>query len=287
MTPNSPALAWNREDFEQRLFFPGGKYTRVNSILTALLGFLLTALFYGVMYLLLRNPSGNRFATLFLEQGPIPYFIVFFTAWSIAILFVKSRKLKYQKKALTYRVVPKDSDFILSARNADTVVDLMYDTADDPKKFLLFNRIEVAVSNLKNLGQVRDVGDILINQADQDEAILETSYGLLKGFIWAIPVLGFIGTVLGLSSAIGGFGAVLESASDIEQIKSELVSVTSGLSMAFVTTLQALVAALCLQLVMTFLKTSEEQFLEESSEYCTKHIVNRLRTMPFKEQRDN
>lgn len=284
MSTNSPTLTWHREDFEQRLFFPGGKHTRVNSVLSALIGFLLTAVFFGILYLISSNGSGGKFSKLFLEQGPVPYFIVFFTAWSVAILFVKSRKLKYQKKALAYRVVPKDSDFILSARNADTVVDMMYNIADDPKKFLLFNRIEVALSNLKNLGQVRDVGDILINQADQDEATLETSYGLLKGFIWAIPVLGFIGTVLGLSSAIGGFGAVLESASDIEQIKSELMSVTSGLSMAFVTTLQALVAALCLQLVMTFLKTGEEHFLEESSEYCTKHIVNRLRTMPFKTQ---
>ena len=127
------------------------------------------------------------------------------------------------------------------------------------------------------------MGDILINQGNQDEAALDTSYSLLSGFIWAIPVLGFIGTVLGLSSAIGGFGEVLESAKDIEQIKTELKSVTAGLSMAFVTTLQALAAALVLQLLTTFLKKGEEEFLEETSQYCTNHIVNRLRIMPFEQ----
>jgi len=230
MENQKPALAWSREDFEQRLLFKGAKHTRVNSLLSALIGVLLTGAFYGVLFLVSSTSWAGTFTDLFLNQGPIPYFIVFFTAWSAAILFVKSSKLKYQKRALGYRVVPKEADFILSSGNAETVMDKMYVIADEPKQFLLFNRIEVALSNLKNLGQVRDVGDILINQADQDEAAVETSYSLLRGFIWAIPVLGFIGTVLGLSSAIGGFGAVLESASDIDQIKSELKSVTSGLS---------------------------------------------------------
>lgn len=39
---------------------------------------------------------------------------------------------------------------------------------------------------------------------------METSYALVQGFVWAIPVLGFIGTVVGLSQAIGGFTAVLQ-----------------------------------------------------------------------------
>ena len=35
---------------------------------------------------------------------------------------------------------------------------------------------------------------------------------VLRGFIWAIPVLGFIGTVIGLTQAMGRFGAALKSA---------------------------------------------------------------------------
>ena len=34
---------------------------------------------------------------------------------------------------------------------------------------------------------------------------MDTSYLMLSGFVWAIPVLGFIGTVLGLSDAICDF----------------------------------------------------------------------------------
>ena len=38
---------------------------------------------------------------------------------------------------------------------------------------------------------------------------------MIKGLNWAIPVLGFIGTVLGLSIAIAKFGDVLANSGDV------------------------------------------------------------------------
>jgi hypothetical protein len=113
------------------------------------------------------------------------------------------------------------------------------------------------------------------------DSLLKASIGQAGRCDWAIPVLGFIGTVMGLSTAIGGFAAVLQSAEDLSQIKSSLQGVTGGLATAFETTLQALVAALIIQLILTFLKKSEEEFLDECSEYCVRNVVNRLRIMPF------
>jgi biopolymer transport protein ExbB/TolQ len=197
------------------------------------------------------------------------------------ILLMKWRKLAYQRRALEYAVTPNDADFVLSAANVDHVIDRIYDIADDPKNFALYNRIVVALANLKNLGRVGDVDEILRSQAEGDDAAVETSYGIVSGFVWAIPVLGFIGTVQGLSDAIGGFGAVLDTAKDVKQITDNLRGVTAGLTKAFVTTLVALVAALAIQLLLTFLKKSEQEFLDDCSAYCTNQIVNRLRIMPF------
>ena len=153
----------------------------------------------------------------------------------------------------------------------------VYATVDDPRHFILFNRIVVALSNLRNLGRVTDVDTILRSQAEQDESAVETSYSLVQGFVWAIPVLGFIGTVLGLSEAIGQFSGVLGAGSDVEQISGALKGVTAGLATAFETTLQALVAALVLQLMITSLRKAEEEFLDEAMDYCLRFVVGRLR----------
>jgi len=47
--------------------------------------------------------------------------------------------------------------------------------------------------------------------------------------------------------------------------------------------LEALVAAVSIQLLLTFLRKSEEEFLDNCDEYCHRHIVNRLRMTPYEQ----
>lgn len=274
---DAPLLSWSRSDIEQRLGFHGARHTRVNNVVSFLAAILATTAFYaGLLYM-----GDSYLAVMFRERGPTPYFIVFLSMWSLAILFFKWRKLSLQRAALSISVLPPAHDFVLSPTTVDEVTRRLYQVTDDPKHFVLFNRIQIALSNLKNLGRVSDVDEILRSQAETDEGAMDTSYSLLRGFIWAIPVLGFIGTVLGLSDAIGAFGGVLGSSSDMEAVTASLRQVTGGLATAFETTLEALVAALTIQLMATFLRKSEEEFLDDAREYCNRNVVSRLRMTPF------
>jgi biopolymer transport protein ExbB/TolQ len=277
-------LPWARKDIEQRLGFCGARFTDVNTKLTAIAGAILTVAFYAILYFL-GDSSLGEFTRMFTERGPTPYAICFFSFWSLAILVIKWRKIVFQRKVLNYSIVPDEADFVLSAGTTDVVVNNIYSIVDEPKHFVLFNRIMVALSNLRNLGRVTDVEEILRSQAENDEAAMESSYTLVSGFVWAIPVLGFIGTVLGLSSAIGGFAPALENSHELSMLKDSLRDVTGGLATAFETTLEALVAALIIQLLITFLRKSEEDFLDSCSSYCLRNVVNRLRIMIYEEDK--
>jgi hypothetical protein len=216
-------------------------------------------------------------AAIFTERGPTQHAVMFLFFWSLAILGIKWLKLRFQWRSLDVRVISNEPGFVLSTTTVNRVLDHVHDCVDDPRHFVLFNRIVVALANLRNLGHVGDVDDILRSQAAQDESAMETSYALVQGFVWAIPVLGFIGTVLGLSGAIGQFSGVLGDAGDIGQITSALKGVTGGLATAFDTTLVALVAALIVQLLMTVLKKGEEEFLDAAMEFGIRNVVGRLR----------
>jgi len=163
---------------------------------------------------------------------------------------------------------------------------MIHANASDPERFLVYNRILTAISNLKNLGRVSDVDEILNSLGARDESAHETSFGLINGFLWAIPVLGFIGTVLGLSQSISNFSSLLESQSEISGIVDSLKDVTSGLSTAFETTLLALVIALVIQLWMTVQKTAEERFLDSCNDYCMRQIVSRIKILPYEQSRE-
>ncbi len=275
-------LSWFRRDPEQRLGFRGGRFTKVNPALPLLLAVVLSAAFYAAILAL----GQGALVDMFLRRGPTQYATVFFTAWALGILWFKWRKLRFQRQALEYLVVPDTPNFVLAPTTVDEVIQRIYQTADEPRQFTLFNRITVALANLRNLGRVTDVDDILRSQAEQDEAIVENSYALVEGFVWAIPVLGFIGTVLGLSQAISEFTTVLSAGRDVGAIAEGLRGVTAGLATAFETTLVALVAALAIQLLMVTLRRSESEFLEACAEYCTRHIVGRLRLLPFEPDKE-
>jgi len=268
-------LNWARQDVEQRLFFAGGRFTRVNGLLTGLIGILLAVAFYAV---LMTTPlSRTSFGQIFLDRGPTQHAVVVLFFWSLAILVFKRSKLRLQRRALDMRVLPDEPGFVISPATVDQVLNRIREIADDPRHFMVLNRVEMALSNLRNLGRVGDVEEILRAQASQDESQMETSYALIQGFVWAIPVLGFIGTVLGLSQAIGSFTAVLGTGEDVSAITGALGNVTAGLATAFDTTLVALVAALIIQLLMVMTKKSEEEFLDEAMEYGIRNIVGRLR----------
>ena len=272
---NNVALNWRKRDVEQRLFFPGGRYTRVNNLLSGLIGLLLTAVFYGIVGG--TELSRTFFGQVFLDRGQTQYLVVFLTSWSLAILALKYLKLRLQRKSLDLPLIPDELGFTVSTTSAEQVLRTIQEQVDDPRHFMLTNRVVMALSNLRNLGRVGDVDEILRSQAAQDESAMETSYAMVQGFVWAIPVLGFIGTVLGLSTAIGGFSSVLKSAEDVTQISDSLQGVTAGLATAFDTTLIALIAALIIQLLMVVVKKAEEEFLDEALEYGIQKIVGRLR----------
>ncbi|MFN9247641.1 MAG: MotA/TolQ/ExbB proton channel family protein [Planctomycetota bacterium] len=274
-------LAWHQQDVEQRFGFQGGRFTRVNSVFSCLLAVVLTLAIYGVMIFLVRDTMVGK---MFLDRGFTPYVMTFLFSWSLVIILLKWLKLRFQKRALKAKIAPTDNNFVLSVATVDQVFGEMRRQVDDPRKFVLFNRVQVALSNLRNLGRVTDVDEMLRTQGELDESSMDTSYSLIRGFIWAIPVLGFIGTVMGLSEAVGGFGSVLAETADPQALAQSLRLVTAGLSTAFETTLLALLFALGLQLVVTFLQKNGEEFLDDCAEYCQRELVSKLRIMPFENE---
>jgi len=269
-----PKLSFDRSDLERRLGFPAGPFTAPGPLLALLAAAILTVGFYGLLALL--PPSD--YVDMFTRRGPVQYVILFFSFWAGMILIVKYGKLRFQSRALGIELLPaEDPGFVLTPASAQQVLENLYGTVDDPRRFLLTKRIHDALANLKNIGRVGDVAEILRTQAENDEGAVDSSYTLVRGLIWAIPILGFIGTVQGLSRALGSFWGVVAHADDVGQMRSALQGVTGGLSTAFETTLVGLVAALAIHLLMILVRRREEQFLDACKDYCQKYVVGRLR----------
>ena len=280
--PNATlALSWSEEEIENRFgFFRAGRFTSVNKTLTFLIAAVLTAGFFALVTFLLNSvPAARPYTIVFVRPGNVyttgPAMLFFF--WAMTTLFIKARKIEFQKRALGLAAVPQQPDFLLNEATARTVLERLHSLVDHPRHFILLNRIERALSNLHNIGGLADVSTIMTTQAENDENQIASSYTLLNGLVWAIPVLGFIGTVQGLSQAIGRFGQTLQNTTEVALMKQSLQGVTGGLATAFETTLVALIAALIIQLYINYLQQKETDFLDACNDYCHSHVIAKLR----------
>jgi biopolymer transport protein ExbB/TolQ len=102
------------------------------------------------------------------------------------------------------------------------------------------------------------------HQSDLEGDSAASGYRTVRLFIWAMPILGFIGTVLGISLAVGSFSEFLTtdvSIDEIDRVTAELGNVASGLSFAFDTTLLGLLAGLVASVASSGVQSKEERFL--------------------------
>ena len=110
-----------------------------------------------------------------------------------------------------------------------------------------------------------------IEEVRQD---LESRYGMLKYFAWAVPSIGFIGTVIGIGNALGSAHNVIGQGGSFET-KGAVQAITGQLGVAFDTTLVALVLSILLVFGIHVM-TRIEEGVTASSLDNSKQIISKL-----------
>ena len=242
-------------DCEERFGFASAGMTAAGKFSSLIPGIILTALFYGVLSLLKTAFPANDMIKMFFPYGEanrtfIPLITVFAAMWCLSVLWIKKRKLSVQKKLVQALAGCADDD----AREA-----FIAESVETPAAFAA---VELFLQ--KRRWEKRDLpaaetDTLLTSVAAEYEKASDTSFIFVSTLIWAVPVLGFIGTVLGLAKAVSKFG-LLASAESHVSFESVLPQLTGGLATAFETTLIALILALILQILASCRRQAEEQF---------------------------
>lgn len=97
---------------------------------------------------------------------------------------------------------------------------------------------------------------------------LHQSYALIRTITWAIPILGFLGTVMGITIAIANLTP--------EQLDSSLPEVVGGLEAAFDTTALALGMSIVLVFTAFFTERSDQGVLNLVEKFGIDHILPRF-----------
>lgn len=133
---------------------------------------------------------------------------------------------------------------------------------------LLPRALGAALHRFSATGNVQDVSaaarEVCRTEADR----LESELSIIRYIAWAIPSIGFIGTVRGISDALAQAHRAVEG---------DITGVTQSLGVAFNSTFVALAISIVVMFFVHQLQLAQERVVLETESYCDRYLIHRLK----------
>jgi biopolymer transport protein ExbB/TolQ len=214
---------------------------------------------------------------LLYDRGYTQHLAIYFACVVASLTILKLIKLQKEFKILKRFWIP--DTILFDDPEAKEIVNLQKTLAKEP--YLIAIRCSRVIGAYIQSGNRKPAADLALDDSSFYISASESSYTFPRILIWAIPLLGFIGTVFGISEAVNGFSNLLDKVADVEQIKEGIGTVTTGLAIAFDTTLLALLLSVAVMIPLVLIERFETRLLLGIDIFINDQLLPR-----FKEQRD-
>lgn len=180
-------------------------------------------------------------------------------------LFLRAWAARQEIKLLGESFLPEDDHTVLRAKDLGEIRQSVAHrfTADTG---ILPYLINLCILQFQASRSVDQAVSVLNSSLDLISHRVDLNYSLTRYVVWAIPTVGFIGTVVGIANALGF----------VDPDHMDLGKVTGSLSVAFNTTIIALVLSAVLVLLQHIVQTNEELAMNRAGDYTLKNLINRL-----------
>jgi biopolymer transport protein ExbB/TolQ len=196
-------------------------------------------------------------------------------ALSAATVVLKMLRLKTERESIDEDLVPEGTDFT-DMEKVNGIYDKVKSDAGMADSLGL-TRIARVLAMWINTGDFERTSEYAHNQADMDAMASDSSFRRNRLFIWAMPLLGFVGTVFGVAAGIGGFATFLKQANVTpDQIKDQVGEITTGLAVAFYCTLLGLLTAGLAAFPSLMAERKEEEVLVEIDEFVEDRLLSHM-----------
>jgi flagellar motor component MotA len=228
-----------------------------------------------VLFLAMMIPfRGIRLGAIFLNRGWVNYAETLLFFWGIAIMTMKHLKNKHQREAALLNLFPSTIGDEINAHTVGAFIDNIYKVPKTLRDSIIVNRIRKALELFESRNNNNETATFIQTQSELDASRSIGSYAFIKVFLWAIPILGFIGTVMGLSKAVGSLA--MGDNSDPEALTASINSLTGGLGVAFDTTLLGLILSMLMSFPLSAVQKKEDETLTLIDAFCTEKLLSRL-----------
>lgn len=161
----------------------------------------------------------------------------------------------------------EDVEFAESTDPLVDTLDQLETVSPEIRETQLMETLTASLRRYRITGDVQSTSEVVQTSVEALGMRFEADNAMIRYMIWAIPSIGFVGTVRGIGQAL--------SQAD-QALAGDIAGMTASLGTAFNSTLVALLASLLVMLLLHTLQRAQDRRLVDIQAYCEEFLLKRI-----------
>jgi biopolymer transport protein ExbB/TolQ len=187
--------------------------------------------------------------------------------WALAIMGYKGRRMMREQDVLGRKLLDIPEGTTVLPEDARVYSRSLEALPEEEQDYLLPRTLLSALQRFATTGSIQAVADTIRENCEVESDRLDSEMSMVRYIAWAIPSIGFIGTVRGIGDALG---------QAYKAVEGDISGVTVSLGVAFNSTFVALVLSIIIMFCLHQLQLSQERLVLDCQRYSDKRLLRFL-----------
>ena len=189
--------------------------------------------------------------------------------WAVSLMGYKALQTTHERRILQLDLIPLNQGTSILPEDTREYSRPIQALPEDQQSFLLPRALLTALHRFRSTRNIQDVSNAVRAICESESERLDSEMSMIRYIAWAIPSIGFLGTVRGIGQALSQAH---------KAVQGDIAGVTQALGVAFNSTFVALLLSIIVMFLMHQLQLAQERLAMDSEEYCDLKLIRHLQT---------
>ena len=194
-------------------------------------------------------------------------FILMF--WAFSLMGYKAYASTRERKILQMNFIPINPGTSILPEDAREYSRPIQALSESDQAYLLPRALLTALHRFRSTRNIQDVSNSVRAVCDSESDRLDSELSMIRYIAWAIPSIGFLGTVRGIGQALGQAN---------KAVQGDIAGVTQSLGIAFNSTFVALLISIVIMFLLHQLQLTQERIVLDTESYADNRLIQHLQT---------
>ncbi len=189
--------------------------------------------------------------------------------WGLLLAALKVRMLAAHRRQLDHGLLSVPAGYRILPGDVREYSHKLDELPAAQRELIPIRTVRRALKRFGETANVQDAADTVHDYCESEAARLDSELAIIRFCVWAIPAIGFVGTVRGIGNALAGAQLAL---------RGDTSAVTSGLGISFNSTFVALITSIILMFVIHELQLRQERLVLDTEAYVDDAVISNLQS---------